>query len=908
MSASQARTYHAREFASQQQNYWSRDQQGHSEWQGRLAQKWNLSGAVEAEHFARLSEGQHPHTDVQLVRHQVSRTYEGKFGKEVTSAEHRAGWDATFSAPKSVSLTALVGGDDRVREAHRESVRAALAELERYTQARIGNVHAPETTGKFVAATFEHDTARPVAGYGAPQLHTHAVIFNVTERDNGQTRALQPHEIFVSQRYVTAVYRSELALRLEKLGYEVDRGKHGQPEIRGYTKEYLEASSPRREQIKDHLREQGIDGAAAAQIAAHRTRDSKELLSPEEVLRRHRDLAAHYGHQADRVVAQAREHGQHQMREPEMHAQRAVTWARDHVFERSAVQDRRAILETALARGMGETTYASIRQEFERRIQAGEFREVPHNGAGRQFTTRAIVHMEREIVSVMQEGNRRGYGDPMLVSSQVRIRTEERHPELNASQRRAVGAILISREKIVGLDGIAGAGKTTALAVVREGAEADGYRVEGFAPTSRAAQKLAEAGMETSTLQKHLARGQQPDTGEKRLYILDESSLASTRQVYEFVNRLHPNDRILLVGDRRQHEAVEAGRPFAQLQDAGMKTVRLDEIAREKDPELKSVVEQLARGDVREAIQNLDRQGRVHQISNRDDRIATISREYAKSPGTTLVVSPDNASRVEINERIHAELQSRGIVSGDEHRIRTFVPRQNLTGADRTWAERYEVGDVLRYSRASKETGIGKGEYAQVKSIDAPANRLTVELQDGTERTYDPRRQQGVSVFREELRSFSEGDRVQFTAPANDLKVANRELGTIGSIDGDGRLNLKLDNGRAIELDPNRHMHLDYGYAVTSHSSQGQTADRVLIHVDTELGAKDLLNSRMAYVAVSRGTYDAQIFTNDAAALGQQLSRDVSHAPAIQLEPVSHQIEQQPAHVHEVDFGIGMGM
>jgi ATP-dependent exoDNAse (exonuclease V) alpha subunit len=103
-------------------------------------------------------------------------------------------------------------------------------------------------------------------------------------------------------------------------------------------------------------------------------------------------------------------------------------------------------------------------------------------------------------------------------------------------------------------------------------------------------------------------------------------------------------------------------------------------------------------------------------------------------------------------------------------------------------------------------------------------------------------------------------------------------------------------------------MHLDYGYAVTSHSSQGQTADRVLIHVDTELGAKDLLNSRMAYVAVSRGTYDAQIFTNDAAALGQQLSRDVSHAPAIQLEPVSHQIEQQPAHVHEVDFGIGMGM
>ena len=909
LSASQARTYHAREFAAQEQNYWSRDQQGHSEWQGRFTEQWSLHGAVGSEHFARLSEGQHPHTEEQLVRHQVSRTYEGKFGREVTSAEHRAGWDATFSAPKSVSLTALVGGDDRVREAHRESVRVALSELERYTQARIGNVHTPETTGKFIAATFEHDTARPVDGYAAPQLHTHAVIFNVTERENGETRALQPHEMFVSQRYTTAVYRSELALRLERLGYELERGKYGQPEIRGYSKEYLEASSPRREQIKDHLREQGIDGAAAAQIAAHHTRDRKELLSPEEVLQRHRELAAQYGHQADRVVAQAREHGQYRIHEPEMQAQRDVTWARDHVFERSAVGDRRAILETALVRGMGETTYAQVRQEFERRIATGEFREVSHTGAGQQYTTAAMVRMEREVIVRMQEGNRRDYSDPMLVSPNVRIATEDRHPELNASQRQAVDEIFLSREKIIGLDGIAGGGKTTTLSVIREGAEAEGYRVEGFAPTSRAAQKLAEAGMETSTLQKHLARGQEPDTGEKRLYVLDESSLASTRQVHEFVDRLHPNDRVLLVGDRRQHEAVEAGCPFAQLQDAGMKTVKLEEIVRQKDPELKQVVEQLARGEVREAIQNLDRQDRVHEIQGHDERIAAIAKEYAKSPENTLVVSPDNRSRMEINERIHAELQGRGVVRVEEHRVRTLVPRQELTGADRTWAERYEVGDVLRYSRTSKETGIGRGEYAQVKSIDAPRNRLTVERQDDTERTYDPRRQRGVSVFREEMRSFSVGDRIQFTAPINELVIANHELATIESIGKDGRLRLKRDGGHTVELDPRKHPHLDHGYAMTSHSSQGQTADRVLIHADTELGAKDLLNSRMAYVAVSRGRYDAQIYTNDREKLGTALGHDVSHKSAHGPE---NKAEQSTAPQREIaarqEPGLGLGI
>jgi conjugative relaxase-like TrwC/TraI family protein len=906
LSASQVRTYHEREFASERQNYWSRDQQGHSEWQGKLAEQWGLSGPVGNEHFARLTEGQHPHTEAQLVRHQVSKTYEGKFGKEVTSVEHRAGWDATFSAPKSVSLTALVGGDDRVREAHRESARVALAELEKYTQARIGNVHAPETTGKFIAATFEHDTARPVDGYAAPQLHTHAVIFNVTERDNGQTRALQPQELFASQRYATSVYRSELALRLQGLGYELERGKHGQPEIKGYTKEYLEASSPRREQIKDHLREMGIDGAGAAQVAAHRTRDGKELLSPEEVLERHRNLAAQYGHQADKVVAEARAHSQRHAYEPDRIAQQAVTYARDHLFERSAVLDRRDILEAALNRGMGETTYAHIRQEFTQRATRGEFRTV---GAGQQYTTAAMLRMEREIITRMQEGNQRGMSDPMLVDARIRIATEDRHPELNASQRQVVDDVFLSREKIVGLDGVAGAGKTTTLAVIREGSEAQGYKVEGFAPTSRAAQKLADAGMETSTLQKHLARGQQPDTGERRLYVLDESSLASTRQMHEFVNRLHPNDRVLLVGDRRQHEAIEAGRPFAQLQDAGMKTVKLEEIVRQKNPELKQVVEQLARGEVREAVQGLERQGRVHEISDHKERITAIAKEYAKSPEGTLVVSPDNRSRVEINLAIRAEMQERGSVSNDEHRIEALVPRQDLTGTERTWAARYEFNDIVRYARASKETGMERGEYARVKSVDAEKNLLTVVRVDGSELTYDPRRQQGVSVYREEPRSFSVGDRIQFTAPANDLKVANRELGTVEAISQDGRLSLKLDGGRDVQLDPREHPHLDHGYAVTSHSSQGQTAERVLIHVDTELAAKDLLNSRMAYVAVSRGAEDAQLYTNDHEKLPEALGRDVSHesahTPAI--KPEQSIKPPQAEIVPVIEHGVGLG-
>jgi hypothetical protein len=684
----------------------------------------------------------------------------------------------------------------------------------------------------------------------------------------------------------------------------------------------MEANSLRREQVKDHLRASGLDGPAAAQIAAHRTRDSKELKTPEEVLRQHRELAAQHGHQADRVVAEARQQGQRHAHSPDKAAQVSVTYARDHLFERSAVESERSIMTAALSRSMGEANFAQVRQEFNRRVQTGEFRAPEPNSkqhgpkhAGQQYTTAAMLRMERETIGQMQEGNRRGYSDPMLVEGRVRIETEDRHPELNAGQRQAVDEIFLSRAQIVGLDGVAGAGKTTTLAVVREGAEQDGYKVEGFAPTSGAAKKLGEAGIDTKTLQAHLAQGQRADTGEHRLYVMDESSLASTKQMHEFVSRLHPNDRVLLVGDTRQHESVEAGRIFAQLQDAGMKTVKLEEIVRQRDPELKQTVEQLARGQVGEAIAGLERQGRIHEVPGHEDRIAAIAKEYAKSPDNTLVVSPDNRSRAEINQAIHAELQAKGVVGREEHRAQVLVPRQDLTGADRIWAARYNPGDVLRYSRSSQETGIGKGEYARVKSVDAPNNRLTVERKDGTEQSYDPRRQQGVSVYREQERAFSVGDRVQLTAPLPDLKLANRELGTVEGIGQDGRMSLKMDGGRAVELDSAKNPHLDHGYAVTSHSGQGQTADRVLIHVDTELGAKDLLNNRMAYVAVSRGAYDAQIFTNDREKLGAALGHDVSHssAHAPEMKPeqkqeqaVTPQREIAPKQEQGEDFGLGL--
>jgi len=889
LSASQAQIYHAKEFTAAEQNYWKQGDTIQGEWHGKLAAEFGLSGAVGAEEFARLSEGQHPETGKQMVLHRTVHEYKNADGQMVSPVEHRAGWDATFSAPKSISLTALVGRDDRVREAHREAVNVALNELERYTQARIGGNNPAETTGRFAAAKFEHDAARPVDGYAAPQLHTHVVVFNMTERDNGNMRALQPHSLFESQQFATAVYQSHLTYKLHSLGYEIEAGKSGAPDIKGYTQEYLDASSPRRQQIEEALYRSGFTGPEAAQIAAHNTRDKKVILSPDQILAAHKQIADEFGNQADRVVAEARERRKEQAQErPEQERRQqvreAVTFARDKGFEREAVVDERALYVDALRRGMGEMTYPEVRASFEARVASGEFKEIADDDAkaGRRFTTAATIKAESEIVQKVQDGQSR---TPQIMPIETAVPLADSRSHFNAAQKRVVEEVLTSRDRIQGLQGRAGSGKTSVLATIREGAERNGYAVEGFAPTSRAAKQLRDAGIKADTLQRFLAGGGMQaaaDPARKHFYMVDESSLASTQQMRDFLHKIAPQDRMLLIGDTGQHQGVDAGKPFEQLQEAGMRTAQLDQIMRQKDPELLKAVEHLSNNETAIGVEMLSQQGRITEIVDPQERIAAIAKSYAERPDNTLIVSPDNASRRAINQAVRQELQALGVVDKTDYSMRVLTPRNDMTGADREWASRYEPGDVLHYTRGSKGHDIEPRSYAQVVVTNPKENLVTVQKQDGQQVTYDPSRLRGIAAYREIEREFATGDKIQFTAPQRDLRVANRDLATIQHIGDDGKVSVRMDGAkdRIVRFDADQMRHFDHGYAVTSHSSQGLTSERVLVNMDTEVHP-ELMSNRFAYVSVSRASHDAQIYTNNAASLTASLSHDVSKASAV---------------------------
>jgi ATP-dependent exoDNAse (exonuclease V) alpha subunit len=353
---------------------------------------------------------------------------------------------------------------------------------------------------------------------------------------------------------------------------------------------------------------------------------------------------------------------------------------------------------------------------------------------------------------------------------------------------------------------------------------------------------------------------------------------------------------VLLIGDTRQHQSVDAGKPFEQMQLARMQTSQLDQIMRQKDPELLRAVEHLSKNETAIGLTLLQQQGRVTEIPDNAQRIEAIAKDYVAKPENTLVVSPDNASRQEINNAIRAELQASGIVSKENHSMNVLTPRSDMTSVDRSWAARYQPDDVLHYTRGSKEHGIEKGSYATVVSANHKENQITVQKQDGQQAAYDPKRLQGIAAYRVIGRDFAQGDRIQFTANNRELAVSNRDMGTIERIDSK-QVSVKMDGAkqRTVTFDAAQMRHFDHGYAVTSHSSQGLTADRVLVNMDTKVHP-ELINTRFAYVSVSRASEDVRIYTNDVAILSERLSTDVTKTSAVDLQkaPVEPTLNQQP--------------
>jgi len=511
-------------------------------------------------------------------------------------------------------------------------------------------------------------------------------------------------------------------------------------------------------------------------------------------------------------------------------------------------------------------------------------------GAGRSYlhpldsyTTREMVHLESENLALVRA--RMNHGSPVtgiVIRSAVNgqlstvgtdnVREWTAARKLLPDQADAAFLTLTTPKWASAIEGLAGTTKTTVVGSIKEFAEKQGWTVRGFGTTTGSVQALNNAGVESLTIAKLLATTL-PHKTSRELWIIDESSLLATRPVNEVLKlaRDRSVERIVFVGDQRQHLAIEAGSPVQQFLADNMAVSRLTTIRRQPDPELRRAVELAASERVPEAIDLLTEQKRIVEIPDTAKRYDHIAADYLdahEARQRCLVVSPANDERKALNEAIRSTLVSRQYVAslGQEHQI--LIPR-DLTPAQLQHAGSYHEGDVLYFTRGSKKHSIPKRAHLAVAAVNE--HTLTLRADNGRLIEFDPGRWKGLRVYSTESRTIAVGDRLQWREPDNRRRIANGEYATITSLDA-RNIEVTFDRGRKISMPLSDARKTDLGYASTSHAAQGSTVERVIVNVDSSRHA-DLVNQRQFYVSISRARLDARVYTDDARAMRRAVAR-----------------------------------
>ena len=903
---SQGASYYERD------GYYAKDAPAHraaSAWAGRGAAELGLEGPVDPDTFKAILEGRVP---------DGSETRLGRRGKD-GEIHHRPGRDLTFSAPKSVSLAALVGGDSRIVDAHDRVVERSLDWFEK--NAAETRMKDPETgqmvrTGdqKAVIATFRHDTSRNLD----PALHTHSVIANMVQGGDGKWRTMANERLYASKMLLGAMYRSELAGELAKLGYGIEKTHaDGRFEIAGVSRQIVEAFSTRRAEIEAAMEARGLGSTAEnphlARRAALMTRAHKRDVDKDELRETWQKQAADLGFDAHALVefamdtSRAAQLGRDEPRvsatdpkqtagvqadlfDPALNpdpARVAVDWALAHLSERDAVFSGTDLLAAALAFSPGAASVKAVERVVDDLKREGRLHDAPALEGGNGLTTDKAVAEERETIALMRTGQGRGQA-PMrgwMVDRHLR------KGPLTAGQKHAVRLILCAKDRTVGVQGYAGTGKTAMLNRARALAEKKGFRMMGLAPSASAVQTLAgESGIESETLQRFLARnagvaeGRLTRRGAKEMraafartvLVVDEGSLASTPQARDLLKIASALriPKLVLVGDAKQLDAVDAGKPFAQLQQAGMKTAVMDEIMRQRDPELKAAVEASLAGEIGKAFERLG--SNVAEVKADNIAGAVAARWLALSTEErerTGVMAPSHELRQGINGHIRERLAREGRIHGPTMETERLVSK-GYTNAEKALSSNYAPGDVVAFHRPYKRLGVEKGEERRVAGVDHRRRVVHLEGPDRSVVAWKPSqvggRQGGTEVYRSEEIELRTGDRIRWTRNDAGLGLVNSGTAEIAGV-RNGRVCFRLEDGRGLELDRKdmQLRHLDHAWCSTVHAFQGRTVDNVIAAM--EANHPHLTTAKSFYVEISRARDRAELVTDDAAALRERL-------------------------------------
>ncbi|TLD71349.1 conjugative relaxase [Phragmitibacter flavus] len=858
-------------------DYYSENQAVAGEWVGEGARSLGLSGVVHAQAFLALCENLDPRTGEKLTaRRKNMRRVIHSDGSKSNVANRRVFFDFTISPPKSVSIVALISGDERVLESHDRAVRLAMQELEHFasTRVRLNEESSDRTTGNIVAAVFRHETSRALD----PHLHSHCVVFNATfDAVEERWKALQNYEMLLARKYVENVYYHELGRDLRRFGYAIKNKARGDFEIEGVPESLLQTFGKRRREIDDQTRELLSKlpelttrnlGEVREHIAhnkrAWKTHDVSSNMLREwwanQVGNQERDALSRLTKSASDDVA--------------MDETAALRWAEDHLFDRKSLVREHELWSYALERGRGESFTLEQLQDATRKADYLRDKKNP-----KRLTTRPVLQREWDIVCISREE---------VNSHAPFVSSWNGHAALDAAQQRAARRILGSRDLVTLFRGGAGTGKSFTLRTVFDALREHGRVVQVLAPQRQQVQDLAQDGMIGSqTVSEFLTR---QDMAKGTVVVIDEAGQIGAKQMLDLMTLVQRHrGRLILSGDTRQHGAVQASdalwaiEKFGRLRVAELNEIRRqdpalahDEAERKWITEYKQAVKEAAEGKISRSFERLEDAGMIVEctLANQQERLAQDYLELTRAGQSALIVSPTWGEIHRVNDQVRCTLQAEGRIGRDEWNI-TALTADDLTDSQKRDARYYTEDSVVVVNQTV--AGLSKGTAGKLVAMTRTG--VVIEAA-GRIRTIPHGKVGHLTVCKGRELALCKGDKIQLKANAMAVageRVSNGELVGVKSVENNGSIH--LEDGRVL---PAAYRQLGRGYAVTSYASQGKTVDHVLF---SDSSVKAAINDQQWYVTISRGRKGVRIFTTDKKALHQNVVRCGRRELALDIAP-----------------------
>lgn len=898
------------------------EHQSNSEWHGKGAEKLKLEGGVEKKDFKEVLDGNLPNGE------EIGR-------KESNNKVHAAGIDLTFSAPKSVSIKAEVYGDKRIHEAHKKAIAGTLEYIEKnlvQTRMMVNGKLYYEDVNNITAALFKHNTSRNLD----PQLHTHCVLANVVERKDQEWRSAYFGKIFDNKLFLGQMYRSELAFELKQLGYEIRvTGKDSNFELKEISQSLIDAFSSRSKEIEQAASEyESVDAKLKAELTL-KTREHKQevskvdlfskwqaVVNEHDILHEKLTNAGLHANKAsklsERVIGYAQSKWQKFCNRFETSVtsrikhiyedsnivkftnieEKAVDYAIRHLSERETVWEEKALYKVAMSYGTGEVRFVHIVSQIEKLKKEGVLliAKTHLKGFEKPLTTKAALDKEIETINIMNKG--KSFVRPLCTIQEVERYLS--HKSLNNGQKEALKLILITKDRVVGVQGYAGVGKTYMLQHAKVLASQTGYNISGLAPSASAVKTLRDdAGISSETIHKFLFRydglihGRGKEAGRVKMkedlkntiLVVDESSLASTTQINGLLKVSKELDvRIVLVGDTKQLEAVESGKPFYQLQKSGMDTAVMGEIVRQKNIKLKAAVYASINANIHDAFKkigaNIIEPEKDSNVSKENALIKSTSTKWLSLTNeerlNTLVTAPSHIIRKGINDSIRVGLQSEGQLKGKVIELQ-MLEDVGFTQAQKGNLNEYTAGSIVLFNKRYNSLGVESGEYLKIKEVDQHKGLVVLEKENGKKVGWEPEKIAGnkkgaIEIYQSKAIKIQEGEWLRWTRNSKEhVSIINSATFKIKAI-SDNTVTILEESGNLKELSikDKALQHIDYGYASTVHAAQGKTYNNVIGVLESE--HKHLTNQKQFYVTLSRARYQAILITDNKNKLQDVLS------------------------------------